>query len=157
MRWFLACFAATALLAAVGACGSQITVPDQGVVVTGCQGPAQCFRNDCPCTRAAVSTAACISAPICYNPTDPSTCTCTAVDLGITVVGSACLEVAQACVGRGAFCGGSGATCVAAGTKCGDASAVPPMLIATTGPALSPHCQFVDDVCCPGVDGGVSD
>lgn len=157
MRWTLACLSAVALVAAAGACGSQLTVPDQGVVVTGCQGPAQCFRNDCPCTRASVGTPACIAAPFCYSATDRSTCTCAAVDLGVSVVGSACLEVAQACVGRGTFCGGPGASCVAAGTRCGDASAVPPMLIASTGPTLIPHCQFVDDICCAGSDGGASD
>jgi hypothetical protein len=33
------------------------------------------------------------------------------------------------------------------------------MLIPTIGmPGLEPHCQFTDDVCCPGpVDAGVSD
>jgi hypothetical protein len=31
------------------------------------------------------------------------------------------------------------------------------MLVATPGPALEPHCQFTDDVCCGATDAGVSD
>ena len=64
----------------------------------------------------------------------------------------ACLETPQACVGRGVFCGGSGARCLPAGEACTTAGGDPPQLIPTggTGPSLEPHCEFVDDVCCPG-------
>jgi hypothetical protein len=83
-------------------------------------------------------------------------CNCPAVDDMGTL--SQCLEPSQACVGRGVFCGGAGALCVPAGASCSASTpgAAPPMLIPTVGmPMLEPHCQFVDDVCCPGTDGGV--
>lgn len=155
MRWFLVCFAAAALLAVVGACGSQITVPDQGVVVTGCQSPSACFVTDCKCDH---DLSACVLARFCSNQNDPSTCTCTATDMrpNGAVVDSVCLEPAQACVGRGPFCGGPGAHCLRAGNSDCSQRGDPPNLIATPGPALEPHCQFADDVCCAGSDGGVS-
>jgi hypothetical protein len=63
------------------------------------------------------------------------------------------------CVGTGPFCGGIGARCMPKGGSCGSSGGDPPQLVPTTGvgPALEPHCQYVDDVCCPGVDGGVGD
>ena len=38
-----------------------------------------------------------------------------------------------------------------------DGTGDPPMLIPTGigMPMLEPHCQYTDDVCCPGTDGGV--
>jgi hypothetical protein len=74
-----------------------------------------------------------------------------------TMIAAQCLEPAQACVGRGAFCGGKGARCLPAGNHCSTQGGDPPMLVATPGPSLEPHCQFTDDVCCSGSDGGVTD
>ena len=162
MRWTLAALAAAALVAAAGACGSSITVPDQGIIVTGCQQPGQCYRSDCSCTRADVTSGACTVKSVCSDPNDPSTCDCPVnvvvdADLG-TSYSSECVETAQACVGRGVFCGGLGALCKPPGATC-DGTGDPPMLIPTVGmPTLEPHCQFVGDVCCPGMmpsDGGV--
>jgi hypothetical protein len=159
MRWFVGFAATAALVAAVGACGSQITVPDQGVVVVGCQKPNACFRSDCDCTRAAVTTPACVSPTTCSDMNDPSTCHCQPIDPGneMAIITTQCLETAQACVGRGVFCGGGGARCLAKGSSCASSGGDPPMLIATSGPSLEPHCQFTDDVCCGGSDAGVSD
>ena len=62
-----------------------------------------------------------------------------------------CIEAALACIGRGPFCCGVGALCQQFGTTLRRHRATPPMLIPTTGmPMLEPHCQFTDDVCCPG-------
>ncbi len=167
MRWTLGIAAACALVVAAGACGSTITVPDQGIIVTGCQQPALCYRSDCACTRALISSndpdVGCFTACVQTDPNDPSTCNC---PLGVTVqtdgssrtYDSQCIEQAQACVGRGVFCGGAGALCKAPGSTC-DGTGDPPMLIPTFGmPMLEPHCQFVDDICCPGAsisDGGM--
>jgi hypothetical protein len=76
----------------------------------------------------------------------------------ICPAGSQCQELAQACVGRGVVCSGANAHCVAAGGSCNDVGE-PPMLVPISGPALEPHCQFTDDVCCTNapVDAGVSD
>ncbi|HEY1586689.1 MAG TPA: hypothetical protein VGH63_13435, partial [Polyangia bacterium] len=71
MRWTLAVAATAALVAAAGACGSVITVPDQGIIVTGCQLPAQCIAADCACSR---SLQFCVVSCTQTNPTDPSTC-----------------------------------------------------------------------------------
>lgn len=161
MRWTLAAAATAALLAATGACGSVITIPDQGIIVTGCQLPAQCYRSDCACARASLSS--CVVPCTQTNPTDPSTCYCMGIPMPTpqdmnTELPVECIETAQACVGRGVFCGGSGALCQQGGTTC-DGSGVPPQLIPTMGmPSLEPHCQFTDDVCCAGTspsDGGV--
>jgi hypothetical protein len=155
MRWLQGWLAFAALVAAAGACGSTIPVPDQGVIVTGCQMPAKCFLSDCTCNRSTVKTAQCVIAAVCTNDNDPTTCSCPVFDGGLA---SQCLEEAQACVGRGVFCGGVGAICVAPGTSCQQSGATPPMMVpGATGATLEPHCQFVDDVCCPGVvDGGVN-
>lgn len=167
MRWSLLVLgsaAVAALVASSGACGSQITVPDQGIIVTGCQQPGACYLTNCDCSRAAALGAdgnppSCVVPSTCSNRSDPSTCNCAAADndAGIAV-GSQCLEPSQACAGRGVFCGGAGALCVPSGSACSSstAGAAPPMLIPTVGmPMLEPHCQFTDDVCCPGTDGGV--
>ncbi|HEY2748225.1 MAG TPA: hypothetical protein VGL86_26565 [Polyangia bacterium] len=160
MRWTLAVATAAALVAAAGACGSVIAVPDQGVIVTGCQEPGQCIRADCSCSR---SLAGCVVSCVQTNPTDPSTCYCMGIPMPTpqdmnTQLAVECLEPSMACIGRGVFCGGVGATCQATGTTC-DGSGDPPQLIPAMGmPALEPHCQFLDDVCCPGTspsDGGV--
>ncbi len=175
MRWSrsaLGLLAGAALVAAVGACGSIIPVPDQGIIVTGCSLPAACFTNICSCLRADANAAAgapgsCTVPPVCSNPSDNSTCNCPTsfvTDGGVTA-SSQCIERAQACVGRGVFCGGANAICVPAGSACSQSTpgAAPPMLLPTGGtsadggaPMLEPHCQFVDDVCCPGADGGVT-
>jgi hypothetical protein len=166
MRWCLALCAAAALVAVTGGCGSTITVPDQGIIVTGCQMPAACYRANCECTRASVlgsgtGTPSCVAPSVCSDPNNPSTCNCqpiTVGDMGVTVA-TQCLEPAQTCVGRGVFCGGVGAVCLPAGTSCAMSSSAgtPPQLIPTVGmPMLEPHCQFTDDVCCPGSDGGVT-
>jgi len=162
MRWTLGIAAAAALVVAAGACGSSITVPDQGIVVTGCQQPGQCYRSDCSCIRADVESGVCTVKSVCSDPSDPSTCDCpTGViidpDLG-TSYNSECVETAQACIGRGVLCGGLGALCQKSGSTC-DGTGDPPMLIPTIGmPTLEPRCQFLDDVCCPGMspsDGGM--
>lgn len=144
--------AALALVAAAGACGSSIKVPDQGIIVTGCNPPGYCYVDDCTCERASVAPGgACVVASVCTSEIDRSTCSCP--------TNSECLEAAQACIGRGPVCAGANAHCVAATGSCNDAGD-PPMLIPTPGmPMLEPHCQFVDDVCCTNApaDGGVSD
>lgn len=173
----LARAAAVALVALVGACGSIIQVPDQGVVVLGCNVPSYCYLANCSCNRAdAQPNGNCVTPVVCKNQLDRSTCTCPAA-ISFTVpdvdmqgnfdlappptvvpgVASQCLETAQACVGRGAFCGGTGARCLPAGSSCNMSGGDPAQLVATatTGPALEPHCQFRDDVCCPSTDGGV--
>jgi len=149
---------AVALASALTACGSTITVPDQGIIVNGCQQPAQCFRADCSCTREGVALGgSCGVACTITTPGDPSTCDCLPVtnDLGESIQ-TQCIETAMACVGRGVFCGGVGALCKPPGSTC-DGTGDMPQLIPTIGmPMLEPHCQFVDDVCCPGSDGGVT-
>lgn len=159
MRWTLGVAAACALVAATGACGSQITVPDQGIIVSGCQMPSRCFRRDCDCTRASANAANKGCSVDCTDvvPGDPSTCDCLPIALdGGPAIETQCIEPTQACIGRGVFCGGIGALCKAAGSTC-DGSGDPPMVIPTVGmPMLEPHCQYVDDVCCPGRDGGVT-
>lgn len=166
MRWTLTVAAACALVVAAGACGSTITVPDQGIIVTGCQLPAQCWRSDCDCNFATINS--CIDPVSKDDPNDPSTWHCEPFnDLSVSAAtpdggaphDSQCIEAAQACVGRGPLCGGLGALCVHVGGTC-NGTGDPPMLIPTIGmPALEPHCQYVDDVCCPGstiTDGGMS-
>ena len=156
MRWTLGAAAAALLLAAAGACGSIITVPDQGLIVTGCQIPAQCIRADCGCNRALDG---CVVPCQQTDPNDPSTCYCMPVMSGSSTVQTQCIETAQACVGRGPLCMGTGALCLPAGSMCGGPGGVPPMLVPAMGmPALEPHCQYTDDVCCTGTsptDGGV--
>jgi hypothetical protein len=168
MRWSLVALglaAVSALVASSGACGSQITVPDQGIIVTGCQMPASCFATSCSCTRAATLGMAIDCVPPdglqCTSQSDRSTCNCGPIinDAGVTIQ-TQCLEPAQACVGQGVICGGAGALCMPVGsTTCTTSTpgAAPPQLIPTVGmPMLEPHCQFKDDVCCPGaLDGGV--
>jgi hypothetical protein len=162
MRWTLGAVAAALLVAAAGACGSVISVPDQGLIVTGCQIPAQCIRADCGCNRALDG---CVVPCVQTDPNDPSTCYCmnipmpTPQDMAAQLAVE-CIETAQACVGRGPLCGGTGALCQQGGTVCGSGvTAVPPMLVPAVGmPAFEPHCQFTDDVCCPGTtatDGGM--
>lgn len=166
MRWSLVALglaAIAALAASTGACGSQITVPDQGIIVTGCQKPASCYLYNCTCSRAAalgtdMGPPACVVGADCGDMGDPTMCTCPAGDPEMGTPLSQCLEPSQACVGRGVFCGGAGALCVPAGGSCSQSTpgAQPPMLIPTVGmPMLEPHCQFTDDVCCPGTDGGI--
>lgn len=164
MRWPLRVAAALALVVAGGACGSSITVPDQGIIVTGCQQPAKCYRSDCQCTRELISSmdpvVGCYTMCVQSDPNDPSTCDCPTgvavqTDGGAHTYDSQCIEEAQACVGRGVFCAGTNARCKPPGSTC-DGTGDPPMLIPTIGmPALEPHCQFVDDVCCTG--GGITD
>ena len=157
MRWPLGVAAALALVAATGACGSQITVPDQGIIVTGCQQPSQCFRADCDCKRDSVTAAggSCTVACTFVTPGDPSTCDCLPVtNDGGEAVQTQCIETVQACIGRGVFCGGAGALCKPGKTPTCDGTGDAPMLIPTFGmPMLEPHCQFQDDICCPGTSG----
>lgn len=152
-RFGVALGAALALAAAAGACGSSIKVPDQGIIVTGCQAPSACFSATCGCVRAtaplnvSMNAAGCVEDPDCTS----QPCVCK--------MGSACRELAQACVGRGVVCPGANAHCVPAGGSC-NSPGDPPMLVPAAGtPALEPHCQFVDDVCCTNApaDAGVSD
>jgi hypothetical protein len=162
MRWTLGVAAACALVVATGGCGSQITVPDQGIIVSGCQMPSACFRADCDCSRGSVtakvdSVGACTVSCTFVTPGDPSTCDCLPLtNDGGDSIATQCIESVQACVGRGVFCGGVGALCKAATSPACDGTGDPPMLIPTIGmPMLEPHCQYSDDVCCPGTDGGV--
>ena len=154
MRWTLGAVAAVLLVAAAGACGNIITVPDQGLIVTGCQIPAQCIRNDCGCNRALDG---CVVPCQQTDPNDPSTCYC----MPVGAVQTQCIETAQACVGRGPVCAGTGAVCQPVGTTCGQmgVTQVPPMLVPAMGmPALEQRCQYTDDVCCAGAtatDGGM--
>jgi hypothetical protein len=158
MRWTLAALAVLALVAAAGACGQIITVPDQGIIVTGCQQPAECWRTDCDCKRGTDTDmgarASCTVACQQTNANDPSTCYCMPVDS----VQTQCIEESLACIGRGPACFGVGALCQQFGTTC-NGSGTPPMLIPTgMMPMLEPHCEFTDDVCCPGqLDGGTTD
>ena len=160
MRWTLGLAVSCALVVAAGACGSSITVPDQGVIVTGCQNPpGQCWRSDCDCTRASIAAGSCVDKPTMDDPNDPTTWHCEPNnDLSVGGHDSQCLEQAQACIGRGVLCTGAGALCKAPGSTC-DGTGDLPMLIPTFGmPMLEPHCQFVNDICCPGSsvsDGGV--
>jgi hypothetical protein len=142
-----------------------------------------CYRKNAQggaCTTSQVFTQADGTTIPCAQSPDPSECVCpaktsyTLQDLGpppdlagrdmkpaaapVVQVATQCLEVAQACVGRGVVCPGSGARCLPSGSMCTSSGGDPPELVPTgaTGPALEPHCQFVDDVCCPGaLDGGV--
>jgi hypothetical protein len=176
MRSLLPVAAAVALFAAAGACGSSITVPDQGVVVNGCRTPSFCYTLTCDCLRA--STAGppnntqpggiCVIPTVCSDGTnanttdDPSSCFCPAetpsVDGGVPGGQLVqCLEVTQLCVGRGPYCAGPGAFCLQAGQSCDGAEGDPPQLVPASGEVgLEPHCQFTDDVCCGGqLDAGV--
>jgi hypothetical protein len=164
-----------ALIVAAGACGNIITVPDQGLIVTGCQLPAQCWKATCDCNRGKPDTTGdhpsqnplldLCTTPCQLDPFQPGDCECnltlpTPVNDMLTSEPLQCIEVSQACIGRGVFCGGVGAKCVQVGSTC-DGGGDPPMLIPTVGmPGFEPHCQFADDVCCPGTtptDGGVPD
>jgi hypothetical protein len=165
MRALLGLFAAVSLVAAAGACGNTITVPDQGVVVLSCNVPNYCYRADCSCKRAdATPGGTCITDTTACN-SDNSVCTCMAKvavdDMGGTTPVT-CEETAAACVGRGVLCAMNN-NCQAATANCGG-SGVPPQLVpppgGSSGPALEPHCPYVDDVCCPGpavTDGGTTD
>jgi hypothetical protein len=162
-RWTLAIAAVCALVVATGGCGETITVPDQGIIVTGCQQPAQCFVQICSCKRADIEAGACTVATTCSDETDRSTCNCPtsiASDGGATF-DSVCIEQAQACVGRGVVCAGAGARCKRFDTPACDGTGDLPELVPSTMmiPMLEPHCAYVDDVCCPGTaitDGGPS-
>lgn len=159
LRWTLGFAAAFALVVTAGGCGSTITVPDQGIIVTGCQAPAQCYTTICSCKRADVESGSCSEDPVCTDESDRSTCNCPtglASDGGDTF-DSVCIEQAQTCVGRGVVCLGAGARCKRFDDTTCDGNGDPPELVPTLGmPMLEPHCAFVDDVCCPGVnDGGV--
>jgi hypothetical protein len=142
MRWFRAALAVGALVVAAGACGSTITVPDQGIILTGCTTPAACYTLDCACSRAGL--ASCVVDAMCDDPLDKTTCRCPA--------GSQCLETAQACVGKGPPCSGVGALCVPAGSSCTSGNGNPPMLVPSDmgTVSLESRCQFTDDTCCPG-------
>ncbi len=167
MRWLVVFGAAASLVAAAGACGSSITVPDQGVIVSGCQFPAACYLPSCSCSRASLNADydpnmapnACRVPAVCSNPADLTTCNCPAGDMSLSVGGmlveTQCLEPAQVCVGRGVLCSGPGARCAPAGGGC--AGSDPPMLVPVSGPSLEPHCQFTDDVCVTCADAGVTD
>jgi hypothetical protein len=171
MRSLLPVAAAVALFAAAGACGSTIAVPDQGVIVLGCRTPSFCYKTDCDCNRASTAGppddvspgGACVVTAVCDDnlppskTDDPGSCYCPATaqpDGGSDVE---CLEVAQLCVGRGPYCPGPGAHCLSVGNSDCDADGDPPQLVPVAGDAtLEPHCQFVDDHCCPGeLDAGV--
>jgi hypothetical protein len=143
MRWRLL------FVMTVAGCGSILTVPDQGITITGCSAPAQCFSTSCPCNFANLSSCTVAPVPIAgstdptaYCPTDGGT--------------YQCLEPAQACVGRGPFCGGVGALCVHTSLDMATATE-PPMLVPGPNATLEPHCPFTDDTCLPGTgqDGGV--
>lgn len=174
MRAFLALVAAVSLVAAAGACGSVITVPDQGVVVLTCAVPNYCYRTDCACTRGAAdpNSGNCV-VPVDHCTDDKITCTCPEFakndmgadikvgDMGLGIAVS-CMETAAVCIGRGMFCPMT-SNCQPVGSSCNQ-NGVPPQLVSGTsgasGPALEPHCPYVDDVCCPGaavVDAGATD
>ncbi|MGZ3425598.1 MAG: hypothetical protein ACXVCV_03065 [Polyangia bacterium] len=158
-RWTLGFVASAALVVAAGGCGSTITVPDQGIIVTGCQAPAQCFTTICSCNRADVESGECTKDVVCMDVNDRSTCNCPtgiASDGGATF-DSVCIEQAQTCVGRGVFCPGAAARCKRFDQPTCDGTGDLPELIPTIGmPMLEPHCAYVDDVCCAGAsDGGL--
>src|SRR5207253_1509155 len=102
MRWTLGLAAAAALVVAASACGSTITVPDQGIIVSGCQLPAQCFSTICSCARADVESGQCTQNVVCSDPTNLSTCDCPThiASDGGGFFDSLCIEQAQTCVGR---------------------------------------------------------
>jgi hypothetical protein len=177
MRSLLVAAAAVALFLAAGACGSQITVPDQGVVVVGCRTPSFCYRLDCDCIRAntagppddvtPVSKKSCVVTPVCDDnlppsmTDDPGSCYCPASanvtsDMGAdggTGVDVQCLEPQMLCVGKGRVCTGGGAHCLPAGATDCSADGDPPQLVPVDGqPTLEPRCQYTDDVCCPGTE-----
>lgn len=182
MRSLLVVATAAALFAAAGACGSQITVPDQGVVVLGCRTPSFCYKADCDCLRASTAGppdddhpgGACVVQSVCDDglppskTDDPGSCYCPAnapassatvssSDGGIVNVSVMCQEPTQLCVGRGPYCAGPGAFCLGKGGICEGSEGDPPQLVPVPGEAaLEPHCQFTDDVCCGGqLDAGV--
>jgi hypothetical protein len=158
MRWTLGLAAALALVVATGACGSTITVPDQGIIVTGCQAPAQCFTTICSCARADVESGQCTQNVVCSDPTNLSTCNCPThlASDGGAFFDSVCIEQAQTCVGRGVLCLGTGARCKRFDHPTCDGTGDLPELIPTINmPMLEPHCAYTDDVCCTVSDGGM--
>ena len=64
-----------------------------------------------------------------------------------------CIEASSVCTGRAiTTCLGAGARCLPARSKCSTSGGDPPQLVGTgANGALEPRCQYVDDVCCPGV------
>jgi hypothetical protein len=131
------------LVISVAGCGPTTTIDtDASAQAAGdCDTPNACFIVNCPCHRA--DLIACQRS----NPTTNSQCFPNA-DGGEATV---CLEEAQVCVGRGALCGGSGARCLPVGSTCDSSGGDPPELVGRDdGGVASPHCAFVDDVCCPG-------
>ena len=178
MRSLLVVAAAVALFAS--GCGSQITVPDQGVVVLGCRTPSFCYKADCDCLRASTAGppddnnpgGACVVQSVCDDglppskTDDPGSCYCpgqapaatlASTDGGTTQVTVMCQEPSQLCVGRGPYCAGPAAFCLQKGGTCEGSEGDPPQLVPVAGQAaLEPHCQFTDDVCCGSqLDAGV--
>lgn len=176
MRSLLVAAASIALLVAAGACGSQITVPDQGVIVLGCRTPSFCYRVNCDCNRAntagppddvtLLSPMSCVVTAVCADnlppskTDDPGSCYCPAStpgsDMGAdggTTVDVACQEPSMLCVGRGPLCTGAGAHCLALGATDCSADGDPPQLVPVAGqPTLESRCQFADDFCCAGTE-----
>jgi hypothetical protein len=155
MRSLVAVAAVVALVAAIGGCGSTISVPDQGVIVLGCHSPSFCFvsSEQCLCNRGTGSGGLCVVG--CSDPNDP-TCACPVNvpgDMGPPIPVQ-CVETAQECVGRGPLCATT-SHCQQAGTTCSmSAVSTPPQQVAINvdggTPTLESHCQFADDICCPG-------
>ncbi|HEX4460127.1 MAG TPA: hypothetical protein VIA18_19245 [Polyangia bacterium] len=178
MRSLLVAAAVVALFLAAGACGSQITVPDQGVIVLGCRTPSFCYRVDCDCLRASTvgppddnsPGGVCVITAVCDDnlppskTDDPGSCYCPAavpVDMAGVPAGAdlgppidvQCQEPQMLCVGRGPVCTGGGAHCLPAGSSDCSADGDPPQLVPVDGqPTLEPRCQYTDDVCCPGTE-----
>ncbi len=172
MRSLLVVAAAVALFLAAGACGSQITVPDQGVIVLGCRTPSFCYTTTCDCLRASTAGppdddhpgGACVVTAVCDDglppskTDDPGSCYCPATSPGVDGgdITVQCEEPSMLCVGRGPVCTGAGAYCLQAGStqaSCGIDSGDPPQLVPVAGqPTLEPRCQFTDDICCAGTE-----
>jgi hypothetical protein len=134
------------------ACTDSNANTDLGVVEPGCRAPSACWKvgTDCDCERGLVvenvadtDMAGTTSCREC-DPTH-DTCYCPLT--------TQCIDGDSVCTGRAtSTCLGAGARCVPVHSTCGNASGSPPQLVGT-GPngALEPRCQYVDDICCPGM------
>lgn len=137
--------AVVCLLAALG-CTGNTNGNDLGILEPGCRTPSACYKigADCPCDRADVNNATC---KVCDPLTAVNdTCYCS--------LGQACTEASLVCVGRApTTCLGEGARCLPVGGSCATSGGGDPPQLVGTGPggSLEPRCQYVDDVCCPGV------
>jgi hypothetical protein len=152
------------VVAVAAGCGTAVTAPDLALIPLGCRAPNKCFVSVCGCNRADVETGgACLVCDPAASSTGAQQCDCNAdggytvdTDLG-TLSGQMCIEPLQLCVGRGVLCAGAGARCFdprQLNGTCPSTGGDPPALVAVGdgGVASEPHCNYADDVCCPGAE-----